>query len=243
VPSGGSPGWTEFPGPRSDRSGSRTSTGLLLCVIGFLISWIPVIGGLGGLLGIGGLILVFLGRDDFNDPHPRNVTIGAVLIVVGFLVAVFATVAFAVSIATTVAEPGLTSGELAPQLTSDFQSFMIAILASSLLEGLGQFAMIYSITDGVGRGLMGVGILASFATGVYIYTVVSTEIGGVVQQSVTGGGLNTAPIDALSAQLQNLRLLAAIPALIFAYVYWRTRDDVVQGRTDDLRAPATISGF
>src|SRR5689334_18409689 len=40
----------------------RTKTGLLIMVIGFLISWIPFVGGVGGLLELVGAIMVILGR-------------------------------------------------------------------------------------------------------------------------------------------------------------------------------------
>src|SRR5207244_12017557 len=50
----------------------RTKTGLLLLLIGGLISWIPIVGILGGLLSLIGAILGILGRKAFRFIHARD---------------------------------------------------------------------------------------------------------------------------------------------------------------------------
>src|SRR5207245_8237976 len=64
----------------------RTKTGLLLLLIGGLISWIPILGILGGLLLLIGAILVILGRQAFGSTHRRNVVIAIRLLLVGIII-------------------------------------------------------------------------------------------------------------------------------------------------------------
>src|SRR2546426_7874767 len=68
----------------------RTKTGLLLLLIGGLISWIPIIGVFGALLLLIGAILVILRRKAFGSTHARNVVIAIVLYFVGVLVWIIA---------------------------------------------------------------------------------------------------------------------------------------------------------
>ena len=57
----------------------RTKTGLLLIVIGFVISWIPIVGAVGGILELVGAILVILGRHPFGPDHARNILLSIII--------------------------------------------------------------------------------------------------------------------------------------------------------------------
>src|SRR2546425_8991822 len=81
----------------------RTKTGLLLLLIGGLISWIPIIGLLGALLLLIGAILVILGRKAFGSTHARNVVIPVVLFFFGVVVGIIAGVLFAAAVFAAVA--------------------------------------------------------------------------------------------------------------------------------------------
>src|SRR5881628_1883343 len=81
----------------------RTKTGLLLLLIGGLISWIPIIGLLGGVLLLVGAILVILGRKAFGSTHARNVVLAIVLFFVGIIIGVIAGVLFGVAVFSAVA--------------------------------------------------------------------------------------------------------------------------------------------
>src|SRR3989454_7873361 len=75
----------------------RTKTGLLLLLIGGLISWIPIIGVFGALLLLIGAILVILRRKAFGSTHPRKRVTGVVLFFVWFVLWIIARVLFAAS--------------------------------------------------------------------------------------------------------------------------------------------------
>ena len=66
----------------------RTKWGILLLLFGALISWIPLVGAIGGLLTLIGVILVIVGRKAFGAVHRRNVGISIVLFFVGIAIAV-----------------------------------------------------------------------------------------------------------------------------------------------------------
>ena len=68
---------------------NNTLTGLLLLVIGVLISWIPFAGAIGGIVGFIGAILVLVGREPFGQNHVRNTTLALIFFIVGITVTIF----------------------------------------------------------------------------------------------------------------------------------------------------------
>src|SRR2546426_8764193 len=76
----------------------RTKTGLLLLLIGGLISWIPFIGVLGGVLLLIRAILVIIGRKAFGSTHARNVLLAIVLFFVGVIIGVIARALFGLAV-------------------------------------------------------------------------------------------------------------------------------------------------
>src|SRR5713226_5563866 len=61
----------------------NTKTGLLLLIIGLALSWIPLIGLIGGLMALIGALLVILGREAFGREHARNTILALVVFFVG----------------------------------------------------------------------------------------------------------------------------------------------------------------
>src|SRR6059036_403694 len=68
---------------------NNSLTGLLLLVIGALISWIPFAGFIGGIVGFIGGILVLVGREPFGTDHVRNTTLALIFFIVGIAVTIF----------------------------------------------------------------------------------------------------------------------------------------------------------
>src|SRR5207249_9296881 len=60
---------------------NNSLTGLLLLVIGVLISWIPFAGAIGGIVGFIGAILVLVGREPFGEVHVRNTTLALIFFI------------------------------------------------------------------------------------------------------------------------------------------------------------------
>src|SRR5712664_4156520 len=85
----------QYPPPQNAWEVARTNkinnslTGLLLLVVGVLISWIPFAGAIGGIVGFIGAILVFVGREPFGEDHVRNTTLALIFFIVGITVTIF----------------------------------------------------------------------------------------------------------------------------------------------------------
>src|SRR2546426_776904 len=77
----------------------RTKTGVLLLIVGSLLTWVPVISLIGGILVLVGVILVILGRRAFGPTHSRNVVLSVVLFLVGIVVVIFLGIVVGLSIA------------------------------------------------------------------------------------------------------------------------------------------------
>src|SRR5881296_1093241 len=104
----------------------RTKTGLLLLLIGGLISWIPIIGLLGGVLLLIGAILVILGRKAFGSTHARNVVLAIVLFFVGIIIGVIAGVLFGVAVFSAVASQNPSTA--ASALASAFGTLLVGAI-------------------------------------------------------------------------------------------------------------------
>src|SRR6266849_2607952 len=100
----------------------RTKTGLLLLVIGLVISWIPTVGAIGVFLELAGAILVILGRHPFGPDHARNVLLSIIIFVIAIAVVVVAAI-FVVFEQLLFFPPG---GPLVP--ASFFGGFFVAVL-------------------------------------------------------------------------------------------------------------------
>src|SRR6266566_5674201 len=70
----------------------RIKNGLMLLVIGLVISWIPTVGAVGVFLELSGAILVILGRHTFGPDHARNVLLSIIIFVIAVAVVVAAAI-------------------------------------------------------------------------------------------------------------------------------------------------------
>ncbi|HEX9566800.1 MAG TPA: hypothetical protein VGA48_04310 [Thermoplasmata archaeon] len=199
----------------------RTKTGLLLLLIGGLISWIPIIGLLGAVLLLIGAILVILGRKAFGSTHARNVVIAIVLFFVGIVVGITAGVLFAAAVFAAVASqnPAVTASALA----SAFNTLLVGAIIAAAISGIASVLFTYALQKQTGRILLWAGYVANLAISIAIFAIIAPLISNAVNQSVSGGTYNPAPLAALQGQLTALGYLSVVPALLFAaatYLAW-----------------------
>ena len=198
----------------------RTKTGLLLLLIGGLISWIPIIGILGGLLSLIGAILVILGRKAFGSTHARNVVIAIVLFFVGIIIIVIAAVLFAAAVITANAQ---TPAALAAVFASAFNTLLIGAIIGAAVGGIASVLFTYALQKQSGKMLLWAGYVANLAISIAIFAIIAPLVSNAVSQATSGGTYNSAPISALQAQASGLGYLSVIPALLFAaatYLAW-----------------------
>src|SRR5467141_233452 len=136
----------------------RTKTGLLLLVIGFVISWIPIVGAVGGILELVGAILVIVGRHPFGPDHARNILLSIIIFVIAVAVIVVAAI-FVVFEQLLFFPPG---GPLVP--ASFFGGFLVAVLIGIAIFGIAEVLFTYALQTSSGRILLWCGYASTIST-------------------------------------------------------------------------------
>lgn len=192
----------------------RTKTGVLLLLIGTLLSWIPFgVAIIGYILIFVGAILVILGRKAFGATHSRNVVISIVLFILGVIVAFAVAVIVALSNLPSIVTPG--GGMSQPAVLQAAMSAGLAGgIAVALVIGIAEILFIYGLQVQTGRLLLWAAYGANLALSIAIYVVISPLVPGI-QTSVN--------YDAVSGQQATLELLRVIPVALFVaadYLAW-----------------------
>jgi len=216
----------------------RTKTGVLLLLVGTLISWLPRIGALGGLLILIGAILVILGRKAFGAAHSRNVIVSILLVIVGIVIGAVAVIVLAFSIASSFI-PGNPPTQAA--VTSAFNNFLIILLVGVIVSGLATVFFTYAIQDKRGRMLLLGGYAVNIVIQLATLVLVSQAIGTIVAAMFPGGTYDptqaTIALADFSSRVQTLGYLAAIPALIYAAAYYLVWNRINKGEIPASTAP------
>lgn len=199
----------------------RTRTGLLLLLIGTLIGWVPIIGLIGGLLVLIGAVLVILGRKAFGSTHRRNVVLAIVLVLVGIIGGAILGAAFAFALIA----GGVSQNpqDFANAFTSAINNLLIGAIVLVAISGLASVLFTYALQQQMGKILLWAGYGANIALQIVIFAIIRPLITGAVNDAISGGTVDTAPLLALQGQLAGLGLLGAIPSLLFAaatYLAW-----------------------
>ncbi|HLE53631.1 MAG TPA: hypothetical protein VI999_00105 [Thermoplasmata archaeon] len=184
----------------------RTKTGILLLLIGTLLSWIPYgIAFIGYILLLVGAILVILGRKAFGPAHSRNV----VLAIVFFFVGVIGIVVLTLWIIFAAVAAGI-SGNFAG-LISLLNTYFIALIILAAITGLASVFFTYALQNEMGKILLWAGYGANLALNVAVWIIINPMITTVADP------------DVLLAQADSLSLLAVVPSALFAaadYLVW-----------------------
>lgn len=192
----------------------RTKTGILLLLIGSLLSWVPVIGLVADLLLLIGAIFVILGRKAFGATHSRNVVLSIVLFIVGLLVVAGVAVIAALSNIGSIVGPGGSVNLTPAFLASTANAGLIGAIVSAIIVGIAEVLFTYALQAQTGRLLLWAAYGANIALAVVLYLLVSPQYAAVVTQD---------QYLAAAASQQTYALLSVIPALIFAaadYLAW-----------------------
>ena len=197
---------------------------LVLLAIGALIAWLPLIGILGSLLVLVGAILVILGRHAFGPKHARNVGIAIALFVFGFLGALALAGAFVSSVTSAVALP---AAEAEPAITGAFGGLLLGALILGVISGLSTVLFIWELLNGTGRALILLSYVVALLLAALIYAMIMPQLTPALSSMFAVSPPDPTSIVALDNQINNLRLLQALPALLeagAAYVAWSRID-------------------
>lgn len=210
------------------RAIDRTKTGILLLLIGSLLSWILLVGIVGEFLLLIGAILVILGRRAFGPAHSKNVVLSIVVFFLGIGIGFVGALVLALA-----AAPELVSGNLVATtnaLRSLFSNVLVVIVIGGVVTGLASVLFTYALQNPTGRMLLWAGYGATIAVQIAIFVFLAPEIDGiadvVAREIVTRTNDPTAIASATAAltdRIGSFFYLSAIPAILFAiadYLVW-----------------------
>jgi len=200
-------------------------------MVGALVSWIPVIGLLGGLASLVGAILVILGRGAFGANHARNVGIAIVLFIIGIIGGLVVAGGFLSTIYSAV---NLPAGEAGPAIASAFDGLLLGAIVLGLISGLAGVFFLYELLNLEGRILIWASYLVGVGIQFLVYALISSQVSSAINNAFSGTPPDIAPLIALDNQINSLRLLSVIPSLLSAgaaYVAWsRIEQGEIPGR-------------
>ncbi|MEE9163257.1 MAG: hypothetical protein V3U17_00445 [Thermoplasmata archaeon] len=197
----------------------RTKTGLLLLFIGVLLSWVPYVGFVGGIIFLVGAILVILGRKAFGPAHSRNVLIALALFVAGIVGLVAVLVLLVNAIITTVVPT--TPEEVLALITT----YIPALLVVGGISGLSYPLLAHAVSSRTGQILLWVGYAATLG----ILAVTYITLIGIFEAAAA---IPTDPFGFLTAFLTafiTIFLLFVVSSVLYAVGYYLAYSRVHRG--------------
>lgn len=209
----------------------KTKTGLLLAIVGIILSAVPFVPYVGPILIIIAIVLIWIGRTPFGERHSSFVKGAIALIILGVII--IYTAAVVVSSALDQALLTFTGQTLVPQsVISIFEWLLVAIVVTDIVIGVAYVLLTFDLQERSGR----LELYLAFVVQLAVAILISYVIGGVLVagSSVTITSLSTGTIDVsqirnLQTQLQYLELAGLIPAGLFADAYYRVYSRINDG--------------
>ncbi|HKZ63140.1 MAG TPA: zinc ribbon domain-containing protein [Thermoplasmata archaeon] len=195
---------------------ARTKTGMTLLSSALLLSWIPVIEYLAGLLMLVGFVYVVRGRGAFGSEHARNGYNAAVLIVASLVGSVYLAV---LPFPTALSEGSLGA---AGAVHSWISTVVYGTLVVTALRVYALFLISFALQKVVGRVLLLGALAAYLAVGVLYVWTLSHGLDGAVAAAFSR--LDADLILAVAPLLDGWRYFFALPSFVLAGVYflaWR----------------------
>ncbi len=203
----------------------RTSTGLLLMIIGFVLEWIPDIDILGAIIGIIGAILVIMERKMFGHEHEKFVNISIALYVISIIAITGTGIGF-ISAAVVDASSHVDAD-------GAFNTFFIAIIVLAIIAGLSYVLFVYQISTDMGKKILIAAYIAQIFISMLIFYITTPRF------DLLFSNLSdlTSREASLTSSLQYYLLLDAIPFLLYAYAYYLVRNKILKmkNRTDSAK--------
>ena len=217
---------------------SRTKTGLLLLIIGALLSPILFLNILGEIIILVGALLIILGRKPFGDIHSRNTILSVIVYIVGAAVVSLGAAWFVLA-GSSAGSLIITSGPYSPlpsqSLSDALQTYLIATAVGGAIIGLSQVLFTYALQIGSGKTSLWLGYFSSIAIGVLEVAIGLSLISGAMSQTCCGQIYSPTAFANLQSQLLLIGLLGFIPALFYANAFYLARERIVKKEIPELR--------
>lgn len=186
----------------------NTKTGLLLLMIAALISWVPLIGLVGGVVALIGALLIILAREVFGREHDRNVILSIILFFTGIAVSVVGYIGLFFSALSGIGNPG---GAIAQP---SFTIWSVVLLIGGGVTGLSEVFFTYALQVRNGRILLWTAYASSI-----VLSIVNLLL---ILPLLAGGGLSLYPTLSLTG------LLAVAPAVLYGVAFYLARERIVR---------------
>lgn len=197
----------------------RTRTGALLLAIGSVLSWIPIIVLIGGLLILIGAILVILGRKAFSSRHATFVVLSVVIFLISLAAAVAIAVPFALAITS-----ATTGGQVdTASVAGAFQQLVYGAAAVAAFGGVANVLFVHELENRTGKYLLYAGYAAAVAVEIVV-AYLSLALFATLPPRVT-----LVDILNLQGQLGTYQLLRGVPGVIFAAAFYLAYGRIQRG--------------
>lgn len=216
--------------PTLSRAQDRTKSGLLLMILGFAVLWIPYIGGIGGLIALIGVVLLWVGRGSFGSSHHRAVWVGSACVLVSLVLAFGVALWFVFTLITAAQTPGQTISAFGSELQSDLVTLLVTTLVASAIASMGYVALPYALADRGSRALLWGAFTLSVLTTVVGVALLWPQISTAISQATSGSTVDLAPIRAIQTQSTLWGTLQVVPDMMFLWAYYRIRNRVFPDR-------------
>lgn len=176
-------------------------------MIGYLISWIPFIGGLGGIVVIIGAILVIIGREAFGHAHARNVIVAIIVWIVGIAILIATIIAiFIAAFTSAITNPG---SRIAVPL-----EYTVILLIAAAIEGIASVLLTYELQNNIGRALLWTAYVLGIVLGIVNGFLIVPQFAG------------TRGLFQVSGAFVITGLLAAPSAIMYGVAFYMARERI-----------------
>jgi len=155
----------------------RTKTGVMLLMVGFALSWIPLVGIVGGFMVFIALFFVVLGRKAFGPAHARNVIVGVILWLSGVVLVIIITFLGALRL--------FGSGFGSPPTTADFVAFFDFVFYGAIIgaaiSGLMTVLFGLGLSEKKGKVLLFAGYVSAIIISGLLFLLLRQSIVDMVQ--------------------------------------------------------------
>lgn len=208
----------EEPSPGVDDSGwkkqvEKTKTGLMLLVVGYMLTWVPVVSFIGGLLLLVGAINIVLGRKPFGRAHAKKTLVAAGLIAFGVIGLITVYVVF---------EAAMLQATTAEEFTSLMTSFLLGFFAVAAIAQIASILLAFELEKPAGKAILA----GAYGSSLVVFAMFYLVIQNTMQMSMETGSFDSL---GFTMQMLTLSLLWAAPSVLYAVAYYLAWHRIKEG--------------